>query len=114
MATKTDERLARFCSEFLPKLVATFRPTAVVAFGSRARGEGLAYSDLDLVIVSDSFQSVRWLDRPARVVEALGLDFGVDLLCYTPEEYARKRKELGIVRTAYEEGIVLLGEPTRP
>ncbi|MDE3019308.1 MAG: nucleotidyltransferase domain-containing protein [Nitrospirota bacterium] len=112
MATKTDERLARFCSEFLPKLVATFHPTMVIAFGSRARGEGLAHSDLDLVIVSDSFKALRWLDRPARVIEALGLDFGVDLLCYTPEEYARKREEIGIVRTAYEEGIVLVGEPT--
>lgn len=55
MATKADERLARFCSEFLPKLVAIFHPTTVMAFGSRARGEGLAYSDLDLVIVSGSF-----------------------------------------------------------
>ena len=112
MATKTDERLARFCSEFLPKLVATFHPTVVVAFGSRVRGEGLTHSDLDLVIVSDSFRTIQWLDRPACVIEALGLDFGVDLLCYTPEEYARKRQELGIVRTACEEGIILIGELT--
>jgi hypothetical protein len=46
------------------------------------------------------------------VIETLGLDFGVDLLCYTPDEYARKREELGIVRTACEEGIALVGELT--
>ena len=34
---------------------------------------------------------------------------GVELLCYTSEEYARKREELGIVRTATEEGVELLG-----
>jgi predicted nucleotidyltransferase len=62
MVAKADERLERFRSEFLPKLVATLHPTVVVAFGSRVRGEGLAHSDLDLVIVSEPFRNVRWLD----------------------------------------------------
>lgn len=109
MATITDTRLERFRSEFLPRLVARFTPTLVLAFGSRARGEGLAHSDLDLLIVSDAFRDVPWLARPVLVHEALDLPFGVDLLCYTPEEYERKRRELGIVRTATEEGLVLAG-----
>ena len=49
-----------------------------------------------------------WLDRPVRVVEDCDIRFGVELLCYTPQEYARKREELGIVRTASEQGIDLL------
>jgi predicted nucleotidyltransferase len=108
MATRTDERLERFRAEFLPKLVERFHPTLVIAFGSRTRGEGLRYSDLDLLIVSESFRDIRWLDRPVLVHEALDINFGVDLLCYTPEEYHRKRQELGIVRTASEEGIPLI------
>lgn len=110
MVTGTDERLERFRAEFLPKLVTTFHPTVVRAFGSRVRGEGLTHSDLDLVIASESFRNIRWLDRPGCVIEALGLNFGVDLFCYTPEEYARKREEFGIVRTACEEGLSLLVE----
>ena len=109
MVTNTDTRLAKFQSEFLPKLVAAFRPTLVLAFGSRARGEALKWSDLDLLVVSESFRDVRWLDRRVRVLETLDPPFGVDLLCYTPEEYERKRGELGIVRRASEEGIVLVG-----
>jgi hypothetical protein len=31
----------------------------------------------------------------------------VDVLCYTPEEFARKRRELGIVSLALKEGMVL-------
>ncbi len=112
MVTGTDERLERFRAEFLPKLVTAFRPTVVMAFGSRIRGEGLAHSDLDLVIVSDSFRNIRWLDRPGCVIEALGLKFGVDLFCYTPEEYARKREEFGVVRTACQEGVPLITEPS--
>ena len=44
---------------------------------------------------------------PVMVILALGLSFGVDLLCYTPDEYSRKHEELGIVRTASLEGVRL-------
>ena len=109
MATQTDERLQEFRVKFLPKLVDTFQLMLVLAFGSRARGDALRHSDLDLLIVSEAFRDVRWLDRRVRVLETLDPPFGVDLLCYTPEEYERKRGELGIVRRASEEGIVLVG-----
>ena len=108
MVTRTDERIERFRTEFLPKLTAVFHPTLVLAFGSRARGESLSHSDLDLLIVSDAFEGVRWLDRPVKVIELIGISFGVDVLCYTPQEYARKREEFGVVRTATEEGVALL------
>ncbi len=110
MAQATDTRLEKFRTKFLGRLVDEFHPTLVLAFGSRARGEALAHSDLDLLIVSDAFRNIRWLDRPVRVLEALQLPFGVDLLCYTPDEFSRKREELGIVRTALTEGLILLGD----
>ena len=108
MVTRTDTRLEQFRAQYLPKLVAAFHFTLVLAFESRAGGEGLTDSDLDLLIISGAFRDVRWLDRPVQVWEALDLPFGADLLCYTTEECERKRQELGIVRTASEEGIVLL------
>lgn len=85
-----------------------FEPRKVLVFGSRARGDALQDSDLDLLIVAEAFREIRWLDRPVRVVEDCDIRFGVELLCYTPEEYQRKREELGIVRTATEEGVDLL------
>jgi hypothetical protein len=94
--------------------VERFAPALVLAFGSRTRGEGLAHSDLDLLVVSDAFHGIPWLHRPVLVHEALDLSFGVDLLCYTPEEYERKRRELGIVRTATEQGLVLAGAIPTP
>jgi predicted nucleotidyltransferase len=103
-----DERVARFRAEVLPRLVERFRPVKVIAFGSRVRGEALKDSDLDLVIVSEAFQGMAWLDRPVRIVEDCNIPFAVELLCYTPEEYERKREELGIVQRASKEGIDLL------
>jgi predicted nucleotidyltransferase len=107
-AIDADEKVARFRREVLPALVAHFRPTKVLVFGSRARGEALKHSDLDVLIVADAFRTVPWLERSVRVHEACDIRFGVELLCYAPEEYARKREELGLVRTASVEGVELL------
>lgn len=112
MAQAVDERIARFRREVLPRLVQRYRPTKVLAFGSRVRGDALKDSDLDLLIVSEAFRGVRWLDRPVRVAEDCDIRLGVELLCYTPDEYARKLQELGIVRTASEEGLELLSAAT--
>ncbi|MDP3773127.1 MAG: nucleotidyltransferase domain-containing protein [Gemmatimonadales bacterium] len=108
MAPVVDERVERFRREVLPKLAAAYRPARVLVFGSRARGDALRDSDLDVLIVSTRFADTPWLDRPVRVAEDCDLRFGVELLCYTPEEYERKREELGIVRTASAEGLDLL------
>ncbi|MGH2610988.1 MAG: nucleotidyltransferase domain-containing protein [Tepidiformaceae bacterium] len=108
-AIDADERVARFKHEVLPRLVASFRPSTVLVFGSRARGEALKDSDLDVLVVADAFGGIKWPERAARVYRDCDIRFGVELLCYTPEEYARKREELGIVRTAVAEGVELLG-----
>lgn len=110
MVERVDERVERFRAEVLPLLIERFRPSKVLVFGSRARGDALKDSDLDLLIVAESFGGVRWLDRPVRVYEECDIRLGVELLCYTPDEYDRKRLELGIVKTATEEGMDLLEE----
>jgi hypothetical protein len=79
----------------------------VLAFGSRARGDALADSDLDLLVVSERFRDVPFLQRAARLLDDLALPYPIDVLCYTPEEFARKRAELGIVSQAVEDGIAL-------
>lgn len=110
MGRITDPVLDRFVREFLPRLEKLYRPTLVIAFRSRARGDALEESDLDLVIVSERFRSMRFLNRIFAVDTDLDLPFGADLLCYTPEEFERKRQELGTVSAAVEEGMVLSGE----
>jgi uncharacterized protein len=59
-----------------------------VAFGSYARGTADGYSDLDLAVVLETED--RPLDRPRRLRELLdALPLPVDLLVFTPEEFAR-------------------------
>jgi hypothetical protein len=52
--------------------------------------------------------SIRTTPSRGTVLTDLDLPFGADILCYTPEEFARKREELGIVSAAIEEGFRLV------
>lgn len=107
MAQTQDRKLAEFVRTHLPTLRDRLAPLRVIAFGSRVRGDALSTSDLDLILVSPRFAEVPFLRRPVEVVEMLGYPGGLELLCYTPEEFEQKRQELGIVRVALEEGITL-------
>lgn len=107
MAQEQDPKVAAFAREHLPQLRERFAPLRVIVFGSRARGDALSTSDLDLILVSPRFAAVPFLERPVRVLEALDYPGGLELLCYTPEEFEIKRSEMGIVRVAVEEGIAL-------
>jgi predicted nucleotidyltransferase len=107
MAEAQDRRLAEFTREHLPRLRQALAPLEAIAFGSRVRDEALSTSDLDLILVSPRFASVPFLRRPVHVLEMLDYPGGLDLLCYTPEEFEEKRHELGIVRVALDEGVTL-------
>lgn len=48
------------------------------------------------------------LAEPGLLPEDCDIRLGGELPCYTPEEYHRNLDELGIVRTASEEGMELL------
>ena len=94
-------------SGFVRRLRHRYRIEHVVLFGSRARGDALRDSDTDVLIVSPDFQE---LDFTARVAAVLDLWKGrtdLEPLCLTPDEFARKRRAIGIVRDAVREGVDL-------
>jgi hypothetical protein len=76
-----------------------------VVFGSRARGDALSTSDLDVILVTPAFRSIPFLRRTVAVLEALDYPARLSPLCYTPEEFEAKREEYGIVPVAVEEGL---------
>jgi predicted nucleotidyltransferase len=107
VAPTEDHKLAGFVRDQLPTLRSRLAPLQVIAFGSRVRGDALSTSDLDLILVSPQFSSIPFLRRAVAVLEMLDYPGGLELLCYTPDEFEDKRQELGIVRVALEEGIAL-------
>jgi len=76
-----------------------------IFFGSRAKGNSKRYSDFDVLIVSPNFKEILWYKRPTKFYLMWKEDYPLELLCYTPEEFKRKTKKIGIVSEAIKEGI---------
>ncbi len=91
----------------LPRIRKRFKPERLYLFGSHAKGEALVNSDLDVVIVSERFGHIKFIDRLSAVLELIEPAVAIDLLCYTPEEFKRKSQEIGIVRESLKHKIDL-------
>ncbi len=108
MGGEATAEVASALDRFLPRLEQAFRPARVILFGSRARGDHLLGSDVDLVIVSEAFEGMGWRERLLKVLELWDGDVSLEPLCYTPGEFALRSEEISIVREAVREGSVLL------
>lgn len=77
----------------------------MIFFGSRASDKYTKYSDIDLIVISSKFKKIKSFKRAPVLRLKWKLDYPVDLLCYTPEEFEKKKKEPTIVKEAIETGI---------
>ena len=81
---------------YLSVLEQHYQPKRVVLFGSLATGNTTDWSDIDLVMIKDT--NKRFLDRTKEVMQLLRPQVGVDILVYTPAEFAQLSQERTFVR----------------
>ncbi len=74
-------------------------------FGSMATGKSNKWSDIDLIVVSKKFRGKGILGRSPELYMNWDLDYPVDFLCYTPEEFQKMKAKVSIVREALDHGI---------
>lgn len=89
------------------RIVKQFHPERIILFGSHARGEGTADSDVDLLIV----MPVKGSKREARLAIRRALhDIRVpkDVIVTKPDEFAWRKEIVGTIEyPAVQEGTVL-------
>lgn len=73
-----------------------YAPQRILLFGSLASEQVSEWSDIDLVIIKETDQ--KFLDRIREVMRLLQPRVGMDILVYTPEEFAQIQKERLFVR----------------
>jgi uncharacterized protein len=101
-----DEVVDRFLEEKLDYIRSQYAPTHLFIFGSRAKGTATEESDIDLIIVSERFREVRFVNRMGQFLNDVWPDVHVDALCYTPEEFEiMLHKQAPFVRDAVASGI---------
>ena len=86
----------------LPVLLRGYGITEAYLFGSWGRGDADECSDIDLIVVASSKRPFveRFRDYPELW---LGAPTGIDLLIYTPEEFATQRRVNRFVRHVLRE-----------
>lgn len=87
-----------------------YQPDRIYLFGSWARGEEDDLSDLDVVVVKST--PLPFFDRLREVLRLLPAELGaVDVLVYTPEEFAAMQREgNAFAEMIVEEGWLIYGE----
>lgn len=110
---QTQQVTPELINSITEKIVRTIRPRQIILFGSYAREEATASSDVDLFIIQDGQTSNR---DARRQIERLlwGRRFGLDLIVRTPTEVARNLADGNPFYTHHicGEGKVLYERPT--
>lgn len=98
----------------IAQVVSTLReyePERIILFGSQARGNADQHSDLDIVIIKETDE--RFLDRLKTVYELVQPRFAMDVLVYTPQEFAEMRERgNSFIEMILKEGIVVYERPS--
>lgn len=100
-------KLVKALKKFKETLCQKYDIKEMVLFGSQVSGTANEDSDVDLIVVGNEFKDKSPLKRPFDLYLEWTMDYPVDFLCYTPEEFEEKRNEISIVRHAIHEGITI-------
>ncbi|MBC2696763.1 MAG: nucleotidyltransferase domain-containing protein [ANME-2 cluster archaeon] len=103
-----DKIIQRFLAEKMEIIVSKFNPEKLILFGSRVWGKPTEESDIDLIIVSDIFKGQEFLGRMAQFLKEVRFSEHIDAICYTPEEFDRKKSENLIISKAVKNGISII------
>ena len=102
-----DKWIKKFKEEAMPKIIMNFGPIKLIIFGSRVKGEAKDYSDIDVIMISESFRGVHFLKRMPLVVKTISFPKHIDFICYTPDEFERIANKSSLIIAALKEGMEL-------
>ncbi len=108
-----DKKVSYFLNKYLARIKYIYSPEEMWLWGSRAYGNPGEFSDIDLIVVSNKFSDMKFTKRMYKFIESIGLLSDrntevVDVLCYTPDEFARKREQISVVNEALRKGIRII------
>jgi len=101
---KKDKYIYKFMEQYLETIKSAYSPKGLWFFGSRVSGNPKEESDIDMVLVSDKFRGTKFIYRMGAFLKRFDFPKHIDALCYTPEEFEKKKNEIGIINEAIEKG----------
>lgn len=107
---KISKNLKKYIKDYSHEVSQKIRVSKVILFGSAARGRMNKHSDIDLIVLSDDFKKMDFMDRLVLLSRTRGskfLSFPMDILGYTPAEFQRLSKQSSILEEIRKEGKVV-------
>jgi len=100
-----------FIDKIVPIIVSLASPDQIILFGSYARGDNTAKSDVDLLILKKGLKKGREICGSIyRAFLDNGIEVPVDLLAIDYDRYIELNNEIGYVfKTIKEQGKVIYG-----
>ena len=111
MAEKTIRFPKKIVEHYLDNLKTQLNLQAALLFGSFAWGKPTKHSDVDLVIISPSFRRKNFnkrIDLLTNARDDTSLQVAMDVIGYTPEEFADIENHSAIMAKAKNHGKWLL------
>lgn len=94
--------------QIIDELVRNYQPEKVILFGSRVGGKLHEDSDVDLVVIKKT--SKKFADRIEEASSSFRHILPVDVIVYTPEEFARMSQESWFIKDeVVEKGQIVYG-----
>jgi predicted nucleotidyltransferase len=107
MATTSSRSVDEIIAEMVRRIVEKFDPLQIILFGSQARGDAHADSDVDLLVVFPTCENTR-LMAVAILDELSEMSVAKDVVVSTPDEISAWSRLIGnVLEPAMREGHVL-------
>jgi len=108
-----NKTLEYFIEKYLAKVKANFHPKEMWIWGSQVWGTPNENSDIDIMLVSNVFQNRRFIIRGSEVARKLQTWSDksipdIDFLCYTPEEYEKKKQQVSLAKEIVKKGVKII------
>jgi hypothetical protein len=100
----TNKRVIKSLKKYLKKIGKRFRIEKSILFGSRAKDDWKTESDVDLIIVSQDFSKFNFRKRISEVIGDWNEEIDLEVFCYTPEEFEKKKNQISIISEAIKTG----------
>jgi len=102
-----DEWIEKFIEEAVPKIVKEIKPSRIIIFGSRARGDARETSDIDVIVVSDYFKGIPFLRRMPMLLRLVKFEKHIDFLCYAEDEFEEIEEKSIVVNNALKDSLII-------
>ena len=104
---QTQASVIKDIKEFKRRLSKKMKVQQLILYGSRARGDFLNQSDVDLIIISNGFKDVPFLERTYQASKLWRWNLPLEVFCYTPEEFESKKKENTYLQKILHEAVFI-------